>query len=141
MTSPLVEIYVSSDISSCASILIIQGDGDRHSQSSTSDQQQYLKGKSRKSAKVELDKSNRYGTSVVGLALSHAGSLIFNLIFDILTVTSYVLPSFFALSESILFFPEFLTNLMDCGASLSALQLGSLVQSPLWMDLYALLLP
>ncbi|KAF3972707.1 hypothetical protein CMV_003815 [Castanea mollissima] len=36
-----------------------QGDGDSHSQSSISGQQQYLKGKNRKNANVVLDRSNR----------------------------------------------------------------------------------
>ena len=50
------------------SVMIIQGDGDSHSQSSISGQQQYLKGKNSKNANVVSDRSNRYVTTIVWLA-------------------------------------------------------------------------
>lgn len=70
-------MYIFSFIAGI-SVLIIQGDGDGHSQSIISGQQQYLKGKNRKSANVVLDRGDRYGADTVVLALSRAGSLIFN---------------------------------------------------------------
>jgi hypothetical protein len=66
-------MYIFS-FSAGISVLIIQGDGDGHSQSRISGQQQYLKGKNRKSANVLLDRSDRYGADTVVLALSLAAS-------------------------------------------------------------------
>lgn len=119
------------------SVMIIQGDGDNHSQSSISGQQQYLKGKNRKNANVVLDRSSRYVTTIVRLAstfwklINYCSSLKFS---------HWHAISFFCWVYLICkkFSPEFSINL--CGASLCALQIKSLAQSQLWMDPYVLLL-